>query len=173
MEQQTGLIAVFSDPDTLGAAVKELGQARLEVSTIYSPTGHHALGEAMGLKPSPVRSFTLIGGLLGTAAGFGLSAYTAAQWSFNVGGRPVFAWVPFVVVGFECTILLAVLFTVAGMLICSRLPQSAPPGHYDSRFTRDKFGILIACPCARRDEAEALLKRAGAEEIHEHRSAQQ
>ena len=167
MDQQTGLIAVFSDPDTLYTTIQELRQVRLEVSTVYAPAGHHALVKALGLKPSPVRFFTLIGGLAGAAAGFGLSAYTAAQWDFNVGGRPVFAWIPFVVVGFECAILLAVLFTVAGMLICSRLPQRVPPGHYDSRFTRDKFGLLIYCPAGRCDEAKALLKGAGAEEVHE------
>lgn len=169
MEQQTALIAIFSDPHTLLTAVNELKQARLEVGTVYSPTGHQELGEALGLKPSPVRLFTLMGGIAGTVAGFSLSAYTASQWHLIVGGRPVLSWVPFVVVGFEFTILLAVLFTVAGLLICGRLPQPVIPGHYDSRFTRDKFGILMQCPPGRRDEVEALLRGNGAEEVHEYK----
>jgi molybdopterin-containing oxidoreductase family membrane subunit len=125
------------------------------------------MSEALGLKPSPVRYFTLLGGIAGGISGLGLSAFAASQWHLITGGRPIFAWIPFVVVGFEFTILLAVLFTVAGMLITSRLPQRVIPNHYDSRFTRDKFGIIIHCPAGRYDEAKALLKGAGAEEVHE------
>ena len=37
-----------------------------------------------GMKPSPVRFFTLTGGILGVGSGFGLAVYTAAQWKFIV-----------------------------------------------------------------------------------------
>lgn len=172
MNHQAGLIAIFSDRDALYAALRELKSARLEVREVYSPSGQHGLDEALGWKRSPVRFFTLGGGIAGAASGFGLAAYSARQWNFIVGGRPVLAWIPFGVVGFEFTILLAVLFTVAGMLICCRLPQRVDHGRYDSRFSQDKFGILVACPGERREEAEVLLKETGAEEIHEHTIAQ-
>jgi molybdopterin-containing oxidoreductase family membrane subunit len=97
-----------------------------------------------------------------------LAVYAAVQWHLIAGGRPVVAWIPFVVVGFEFTILLGVLCTVAGMLLSCRLPRPITADHYDSRFTLDKFGIVISCAPERCDEATDLLKGAGAEEIHEH-----
>jgi molybdopterin-containing oxidoreductase family membrane subunit len=165
--QQTTLTAVFSHFDKALAAVKALQQAQLEVVNVCSPSAHRDMSEALGLKPSPVRYFTLLGGIAGGISGLWLAVYAASQWQIGPGGRPVVAWIPFVVVGFEFTILLAVLCTVAGMLISCRLPRRTLPRWYDRRFTRDKFGLLIYCPAGRCDEAKALLKRAGAEEIHE------
>lgn len=168
MQQQTPLLAIFPYLHTLLSAVKVLQQAQLKVDTIYSPTPRHEISEALGLKPSPVRYFTLMGGLAGALTGLSLSVFAALKWHIITGGRPVVAWIPFVVVGFEFTILLAVLFTVAGMLITLRLPQRVIPNHYDNRFTLDKYGMLVQCPAGRCSEVMALLRNAGAEEVHEH-----
>jgi hypothetical protein len=70
-----------------------------------------------------------------------------------------------VVIGFETTILLGALITVAGMLLTARLPKlGATPG-YDPRFSNDKIGIVAAGGPAQLVEAEEILRSAGAEEV--------
>ena len=54
---------------------------------------------------SPVRLFTLIGGLTGCAAGFGMTIWMSHDWPLVVGGKPIGAIPPYVVIAFELTIL--------------------------------------------------------------------
>jgi len=70
-------------------------------------------------------------------------------------------------VGFEFTILLGIIFTLAGLLIQTRLPRVRIPNHYDPRFTQDRFGIVVSCGEAEREIVFKILKDAGAEEVHE------
>jgi hypothetical protein len=167
MTNKISFLGIFSYLDTLLTAVTEAKQAGVTVHTVFSPTPRHEISDALGLKPSPIRYFTLCGGILGMIGGFSLAVYSSVQWNIIVGGRPVIAWVPFVIVGFECTILLGVLATVVGMLIYNRLPRIRIPDYYDPRFTEDKFGILVVCPEEERGNVTRLLQEAGAEELHE------
>ncbi len=70
------------------------------------------------------------------------------------------------IVGFEFTILLGILGNLIGMLINSRMPRIRLPEHYDPRFTKDRFGILIYCPKSEEARASEVLKESGAEEVH-------
>jgi molybdopterin-containing oxidoreductase family membrane subunit len=70
-----------------------------------------------------------------------------------VSGKPVIAWIPFLIVAFEFTVLFAVFGNVAGLLIHSRLPEFETLRHYDPRFSGEHFGILATC---REDEEERL-----------------
>jgi len=114
-----------------------------------------------------VRYFTLCGGLLGAIGGVSLASYAHLQWSFITSGKPVLAWIPFVVIGFEFTILLGVLFTIAGLLINARLPRIRVPDAYDPRFSLDRFGILVSCREEEKESVSKLLREAGAEELRE------
>jgi len=167
MAPELGVLGVFSYLDNLLAAIKSLRDGHLKIETVYSPTARHEIQQAMGLRPSSVRYFTLCGGLLGVATGVSLASYAHLQWNFVTSGKPVLAWIPFVIVGFEFTILLGVLFTLAGLLIQTRLPRVRIPKHYDPRFTQDRFGILVSCGAAEREIILKILKDAGAEEVHE------
>lgn len=167
MGNKQALVSIFPYVDNLLGAIEAMKGADIKIHTIFSPIPLPEIHEALGLKPSPVRYFTLFGGLLGLVVGVSLATYAGLQWNFIVGGKPVVAWAPFAVIGFEFTILLGVLFTIAGMLIKSRLPKVRLPGYYDTRFSQDRFGLLIYCPEGKEQEVSRLLKKAGAEEINE------
>ncbi len=167
MERKLKVLGIFSYLDSLVVALNSFDQAGLKIHTVFSPVFHHEIQEALRLRPSPVRYFTLAGGLLGVIAGLSLASYAHLQWNFITGGKPVLAWVPFVVVGFEFAILLGVLFTLVGMLLQTRMPRLRIPGPYDPRFTEDCFGIFISCAENERDKAFHLLQEAGAEEVRQ------
>ena len=166
MARQHTVMAIFSYPDDMTRALKSLKQVKIPIDTVFSPIPQQELLDILGLQPSPVRYFTLFGALLGMVSGFALSIYAGLQWSFITSGKPVIAWIPFFVEGFELAILAGVLSTLLGMLINSRMPRVRLPAHYDPRFTEDKFGILVQCTAAEQTTVAALFKEAGAEEIH-------
>jgi len=82
-----------------------------------------------------------------------------------VGGKPIVSLPPFVVIGFETTILLGALATVAGMLLNARLPRLGRSPGYDPRFSSDKIGIVAFGGPSQLDGAREVLRDAGAEEV--------
>jgi molybdopterin-containing oxidoreductase family membrane subunit len=165
MINNTGLIGIFASRNCLQGALKALSENRMDIQAVYSPVPLHEVEAALSAKPSSVRYFTLTGALLGIATGIFLSTYTSLQWNFIVSGKPVVSYVPMVIVAFEFCILLAIVFNLVGMLVNSRLPKLKIPVHYDTRFTEDRFGILVRCTEAEREAVAALLKQAGAEDV--------
>jgi hypothetical protein len=160
------LMGIFVELEDLLIAIKAL-EGKAQDLTVYSPAEHGEIKAALRPKPSPVRYYTLFGGLLGLISGFSLAVYTVLQWKFVVSGKPIIPWIPFVIIGFEFLILFGVFITFAGMLIHSRLPKRRLPACYDPRFSDDRFGLLIACSSQDREKFAGLLQEAGAEEIHD------
>ena len=167
MSREPAVLGIFPYLDDLLKAVAAMRERRIRIRTVYSPTPCHEIQEALGTRPSPVRYFTLFGGILGLCGGLSLATYAMLQWGFITGGKPVVPWVPFVVVGFEMTILVGFLCTLAGMLLNNRMPRIRLPQSYDPRFSEDRFGILVQCEGGQREDVRGLFVEAGAEEIHE------
>jgi hypothetical protein len=166
MMQKPDLMGIFAYLDDLVEAVKALKQAKVDF-TVYTPIPRPEIRDAIDMKPSPVRYFTLFGAVFGILSGLGLAVFTVLQWKFIVSGKPLVPWVPFVIIAFEFCILLGVLITVIGMLITTRLPQWHIPAYYDPRFSVDRFGVLVRGATSRQEEVSTILKEAGAEEVHE------
>lgn len=160
------LMGVFAYLDDLVEAVEGLRRSNLDF-LVFSPIPRHEFSEAIPMKASPVRYFTLFGGIFGIISGLALAVYTVLQWKFIVSGKPIVPWVPFVIVAFEFCILLGVLFTVVGMLITTRLPKLQLPDYYDPRFSIDRFGVLVRDTEVKAEEVSRILREAGADEIHE------
>jgi hypothetical protein len=163
--KKPALMGIFAYLDDLLEAVKTLRRANLDF-TVFTPVAHEELREAISMKPSPVRFFTLFGAVTGIISGLSLAVFTVLQWKFIVSGKPIVPWVPFVIIAFEFCILLGVIMTVAGMLITTRLPQSHLPDYYDPRFSVDRFGVLVRGVEVKEEEVSRILREAGAEEIH-------
>lgn len=167
-ENAAGVLGIFTSFDELLAAIAGLRQKNIKVHTVYSPTPRHEIGQALGLSAlSGVRYFTLIGGVAGILAAIGLVVYSASRWMLIVSGKPPIPTVPTVIVAFELLILFSIFFNLAGMLIFGRIPTTRLPDHYDTRFSEDHFGILVRGSGEEKEKAMEILKRAGAEEVHE------
>ncbi len=167
MANKKGVLGIFPYLDDLLAALEALKKDGWKVHTVFSPVPRPEIQEALGIKPSPVRYFTLIGGITGSITGFSLACYSNLKWSLITSGKPVLAWIPFVVIGFEFTILFGVLATIVGWLLQARLPRFRFPSHYDPRFSEDRFGILVFGEGGEVAVIKELYCKAGAESVVE------
>jgi molybdopterin-containing oxidoreductase family membrane subunit len=119
--------------------------------------------DALQLKKSRVGWFTLCGGILGFIGGFALAIFTATRWNLIVSGKPIIAIIPFVVVGFEVTILGAVFGNVIGLLTQMRLPSFRWFQNYDVRCSGEHFGVLAACEPMQENGLKDFFLEQGAE----------
>lgn len=145
MQIKKYVLGLFPDEKQTATAIKALEATQWVVDRVHSPFPSHKIFEALKLKPSPVGYFTLTGGILGFFTGFLLAIYTAVQWNLIVWGKPIVAWIPFVIVGFEFTVLFSVFGNVIGLLIQTRLPEFKSLEQYDPRCSADHFGIVVSC----------------------------
>ncbi len=168
-----GLMAEFETPGELVAAARRTREAGFKKYDAYTPYPIHELDGAMDLHDNRVSLFTLIGGLLGCAGGFGLATWVSAvAWPLNVGGRPIISVPMFIPVTFECTILIGGLTAAIGMLLLNGLPMPYHPVFNVERFvnaSRSKFFICIESsdPQFDRVKTASFLESLGAEEIAE------
>ena len=163
MANKEYLVGLFKEEGKAVAAVEALAGSAFEVRRVNSPIPSHRLSAAMKVKKSRVGYFTLCGGIIGFFTGFLLAAFTASRWALIVGGKPVVALVPFFIVGFEFTILFAVLGNFIGFLFLTDLPRFDWAQHYDPRTSGEYFGILATCEPERREELSNLFVQQGGE----------
>lgn len=162
-----GLVAVYRELDALVDAIEELKQKNYPSFVVYTPTPRHEIDDAVDPPTSPVRRFTLIGGLLGVTFGYWIAVWTSEYWPLVVGGKPFASWIPYTIIGFELMVMIGSLATVAGMFATSRVPKIIRTPGFDPRFTGNEFGIYVEAPPERLRDAESLLKSHGAVEVRD------
>jgi Alternative complex III, ActD subunit len=142
-----GLLAEFDDPNTLVIATRLAHEAGYRRMDAYSPFPIEELHEALGARHTRLPLLVLIGGICGCLGGYGLQYWVSAvAYPLNVGGRPFHSWPAFIPVTFECTILVAALTAVFGMLALNGLPMPYHPVFNVPRFalaSRNRFFLCI------------------------------
>ncbi|MGE5304271.1 MAG: DUF3341 domain-containing protein [Alphaproteobacteria bacterium] len=161
----SGIVGTFRHLDSLLRAIKGLKEAGYQNLQSLSPIPHHAIDEALAKPTSPVRMFTLIGGLLGSTTGFVLTIATSLHYPLITGGKPIVSLPPFLIIVFELTILFGGLLTLGGMLVNARLPQMHIGPAYNPRFSEDRFGLWVGCEEKQYEDVIRLLEKSGAEEV--------
>ncbi|MCB9745919.1 MAG: DUF3341 domain-containing protein [Alphaproteobacteria bacterium] len=160
---------VFPHLDNLLTAIGRLRKAGFNDFTVASPLPRHEIEEAIYEgRPSPIRWWTLTGALIGGTGGFTLSSLASAVWPMALpGGKPVVSVPPFVVITFECTVLIGGLVTLLGLIYHCRLPSfDLDVEVQDPRYTLDRFGLVVhGVTGAKASEVSELLNGAGAEEV--------
>ena len=140
-------MAEFDDANALVAATRRAHDEGYRRMDAYSPFPIEELHEALGSHHSQLPLIVLIGGLCGCVGGYALQYWAAAiAYPLNVGGRPFNSWPSFIPVTFECTILVAALSAVLGMLALNGLPMPHHPVFNVPRFalaSRNRFFLCI------------------------------
>jgi ActD protein len=164
------ILGVFAHVDTTVRALEELKAKGYHDLTVYTPVPVHEIEDVVERdRPvSRVRIFTLLGGLVGLASAWILTAWSSLKWSLVVGGKPPIGLPvspPYVVIMFELMILFGGVATLIGMVMLGRLPKLRPSPTYDVRFTNDRFGVAVHCAAERSASVRDILRAAGAEEV--------
>jgi molybdopterin-containing oxidoreductase family membrane subunit len=160
-----GVLGVFPHLDTTVAAIRQLRKSGFTDLTIYTPVPRHELEEALQAKESPVRLFTIAGGLLGVCTGYGLASYASVAYPLVVGGKPLVHMIPYTVLAFELGVLFGSLATVLGLFVTARLPRMSVETTYDPSFSNDRIGVFVRSGPDRQAAAREILHRIGAAEV--------
>jgi len=167
MKHKTSLLGIFGEPGKLLSAARLSLDRGYDIVEVFSPCPVAGIDEILGKSRSPIRYYTLLGGLLGCCAGFALTIGVALRHGLITGGKPVIAIPPFLVIAFELSILLGALATLAGFLFKSRLPCVLRDRAYQGDFSSDRFGLVLSCGEEELEEVRELLTTAGALEVRD------
>ena len=164
MSTTPGVLGIFSHMDTLIEGIQHFkSQGRKELK-VFSPAPLHQIEHALDEEVSPVRRFTLFGGLLGASFGYLFTSFVSLDWILPTSGKPIVSLVAYTVIAFELTILFGSIFTLFGIILNAKLFRKRKT-LYDDRFTDDKFGIFIPCAQSDYDKISKDLTQCGAEEV--------
>jgi Alternative complex III, ActD subunit len=159
-----GVLASFVHVDAAVDAIRALRARGHRNLVVYSAAPNHEIEEALDHSVSPVRLFTLIGGLTGCAAGFGMTIWMSLDWPLLVGGKTIASIPPYVVIAFELTILLGALSTVTAVALLSVLMGKRGIA-YDPTYSDDRIGVFVPAGSDQIRPVEQLLRSAGAVEV--------
>jgi hypothetical protein len=151
-----GLLASYEYLDSTVDAIGGLRKAGFDVKA-YAPYPDHHIEHALGYDQSPVRVWTLVGGLTGAATGLAFTTWTSVDWPLVVGGKPIVSIPPYVIIIFELMVLFGALSTIIGLFVLSKLPNVKPAIIYDPEFTAGRYGVYVEADGARLDEARQIL----------------
>jgi hypothetical protein len=160
------VLGIFREPEAVAEAMDALRAAGFggrELSVLSgTPYPEGAFGE------EPVRHHLYVFPFIGAACGFlvGLLLTIGTQLSYPLvtGGKPLLSIPPMINVLYEGVLLGALIFTVAGVIFESRLPDLGGTP-YDPRISEGYLGVVVRAAESRVAEAAELLRRAGAEDV--------
>lgn len=165
-EGAAALVAEFTTPDALCAAVGRLRAAGYRNLHTYTPHPVDGLEESVSRGPSLLPVIGFFGGLVGAVAGALMQYLPSAQlYPINIGGRPLAAWPAFGPTLFEITMAGAVLTVFFGLFAAIRLPRPYDPMFTLEAFERasqDRYFVAVELP----DPATARAAIAGLLERH-------
>lgn len=149
VDRPLGLLAEFTEAEQLVRAVRTTTEAGYRRTEAYSPFPVDGLAEALGFHGTRLPMVVLVGGVVGCLGGYALQYWASViVYPLNIGGRPLNSWPMFVPVTFECTILVAALSCVLGMLALNGLPRPHHP-LFDvegfERASQDRFFLYVLC----------------------------
>ncbi len=164
------LVSVYELPSDVASVVRKLKARGFDDLTTYSPAPFEEIEEAEDAKPSGVRLYTLLGGLIGVVTGFGLQLWMSMDWPIKIAGKNIAAIPPMWIIGFELTILFGGVATVIAFFGFAGLRPRKLDEHYSPRFSAEDFGVVVTCEARDVPEVEGLMRGHNAKEVVLHGS---
>jgi hypothetical protein len=159
------LLGVFEQPDHIAQAARKLRDRGYSDIETFSPAPFAEVDDAVIDKPSPVRLYTLIGGLAGVCTGYALTLWMANDWQIMLGGKPFSSIPPYTIIAFELTILFGGLMTALGLFVQGKLPSTKLHPAYSERFSAEEFGLVVECRDRDVAEIDGLMRDHNATEV--------
>lgn len=160
------LVSIFDRPDDVVTVITKLKKRGFDDLETYTPAPFPEIDDALDVRPSLVRWFTLVGCLTGVVTGFAMQIWMSLDWQVKIAGKAFASIPPYVIIGFELTILFGGLLTFVGMLLAGGLyPRFTMDKHYSPRFSAEEFGVVVNCGERDVAEVDALLRAQSAKEV--------
>ena len=166
-----GIWATFYSLDHLLASINSLKEKGVEPVTVHAPFN---ISKKLSTDPPTklkLNHFALLGALLGTIGSFYLIQKMSIEWIQPLSAKPIVSFLTTMPIAFEVTILMAVVFILVGLLVLKTkntsrmpLPNSEEYKNY-TRFSRDRFGLVLACKESEIPALKNLLNDHQAEEV--------
>jgi hypothetical protein len=156
---------VFPYKDKLIAAINKLKEMGYKDQEVKMPVPDHDILDALDHKPSKIGFITLIAGITGMITGYVGPAWAHLHWGHVIGGKPITAFPPFLVVMFELTILFGAVSTFIGLFLMARkrMKRAEFDPYYDPRCSDDHYALVVAADDEKVDEVKKVLLSSGAE----------
>ena len=164
MKKET-ILGIYDDFDAFLRTLKSLQEMGAERIFTYTPAAYHEVDEILEEKDSPIRFFTLAGGILGFATGAALTIFCSEVYSLIVGGKPIISIPPYLIIAFELTILFSTILTAIGYFLISPIIRPNVERSYDPSFSVDRFGILVEGEKPGPEGLRQVMEENGAVEI--------
>jgi mono/diheme cytochrome c family protein len=157
------ILGLFHEATPTADTLEQLAGIGIEESKITVMSDVPYRPEILGRRPTYERLIqtALIGALGGLLTGLFLTVGTPLITTVHVGGQPVVAIPPSLIIIFELTMLGTMLATFAGLVAESRFPAFGR-SVYDHRITEGHIGILVQVDESLAEQAETILRANGA-----------
>jgi len=141
------IYGLYTDPDSAQQAVNDLRHGGVPDRSIVVITSqpYEEYEFSHRYKPTWIFWIAAAGGVLGLLAGLGLALVTETSWPLVVGGMPIVAWWPNIIIMFEMTMLGAILATVVALFITAELPATQSRV-YDPEVSDGKIMVAVEEP---------------------------
>lgn len=143
-ESAPAILAVYGDAASAERALQRVLEAGCHNVEMFGPVRLEGAIAMAGYEASPVRYWTFIGAVSGIIAGFSLPIGTGLVNGLIVGGKHPVALIPYCILGFELMVLTGSIVNLLALVVNARLFKTGTRRGYDPRFSRDRFGILVA-----------------------------
>ena len=160
------LLALFKDVDPTVAAIDklhEMGISDKKMDIISGiPFSHEVLGRPGILSFIP--RLAMGGALIGLVAALFLIFGIPGLYPLVVGGQAVFPFPPFLIVGFELTMLGLMGTAFVGLFLAGRFP-SYEPVMYVPEISDGMIAVIFPCPQEMQAQFEAAMRSLGAQQV--------
>lgn len=143
-ESAPACLAIYKNAGAAERSLQNVLKAGYRNVEMYGPVRLEGALKAMGYLNSPVRFWTFFGAVSGIAIGFWLPIWTGLVNGLIVGGKHPVALIPYCILGFEFMVLIGSIVNLLALVVNSRLFRTNTMRGYDGRFSRNRFGLLVA-----------------------------
>src|ERR1700690_585496 len=157
------VLGLFRNPDAAAACARSLA-ARTGIEIRCAAPAPYPLVEKSRWRPAEALPWIAFGGaIVGCVTGLWIQRAASLKMPFIVGGKPIVAWVPFGVITFELTMLVAGLCTFLGMVVLASVGRRPVPAKLVEDLAKGMSVVMVPTDALSLEDAKRALSDAGAE----------
>jgi hypothetical protein len=166
MAEPLTLLALFHDVEPTVRAIDKLHAMGITDKKMEIISGIPFNEEVLGRPKLStfIPRLALGGAMIGLVAALGLIFGIPGFYPLRVGGQPLFPIPPFLIVGFELTMLGLMGSAFLGLFLAGRFPNYEPT-MYVPEISDGKIALVFPCPVEMQAQFEDAMKFLGAEQV--------